>query len=322
MAASNTTSTCLISPDFEHYNITDLPDSVLPVWTVLAYVNGIAAPLTAVSNALIICAVFGDQQLRSKAYTLLLAALAVGDLLVGLVVEPLYCWFFICLLKECGMCIFTLNVVAIGICNVFSMCTLMMVSVERYLAIELPIWHRVHVTPKRVKQTAAAIWLTLPISMITFVILLNKHETLKKLPPLRFTLGNIALILYCTVKVAITAYSKTKTTKPKAATQQAQQEEDHERKLQIQEFKRGLTLGILVLTSVILYFPSIIFNIIHLVNGKDFTPEFKYIAQHIILTLINLQSFVNPFIMALRIKKIRKSLKIKITSCLSMFNGN
>lgn len=264
----------------------------------------------------------GDHQLRSKSYYILLVALAVSDLLVGLVVEPLYCWFFICLLNECGMCIFTLYVFLIGACNSWSLCALMMASVERYLAVQLPFWHRAQVTAKRVKRIAATLFLTLPITMVTTTIFFNELGTLKKLPPLRYMLGNIAVTLYCTIRVAFTAHSKKWAIKPTTATQQPQEDQDEEGKRTLKEFKEAFTLGILVFSSVILYFPSIIVNIINVVKGKDVTPEFKYIAQHIVLTIINLQSLINPFIMSLRITKIRNSLKTKIMSCFRIFNGH
>ena len=91
---SSTAVVCLISSNFDqHDNLTNLPDSVEPTWIFLSVVNGIAAPPTFVVNLLIIWTVLEDENFRSVSYNLLLAALAVTDLLTGLVVDRSHCLF-------------------------------------------------------------------------------------------------------------------------------------------------------------------------------------------------------------------------------------
>ncbi|XP_020913385.1 G-protein coupled receptor 12-like [Exaiptasia diaphana] len=305
---SNSTVTCFIATVISHYNITDLPDSVVTVWTVIAIVNGFAAPLTAIFNALIIWGILGDHQLRSKAYNILLASLAVTDLIVGLVAEPLFCLCLVVLIKGLGTpcLLFAVYVLTIAFCGGMALCTLMMTSVERYLAIQLPFFHHVQVRARRVMFIAIAIWVYLPSSMIGLRILLDNSQTLKKLPPLRFVLGNVLVTIYCTARVHITAYFK----KKQPAAQETQKQQKH----RIKDYKRAFALGVLVLTSTMLYFPFIIVNIVYMFKGKEATQEFELTAIHISITIVHLQSIFNPIIILKRIEKIRKVIKMKILS--------
>ncbi|XP_020900818.1 5-hydroxytryptamine receptor 2C-like [Exaiptasia diaphana] len=316
MSTSNSTSTCFISVDFENYNITDLPDTVVPVWTTLAIINGIASPFTAVLNALMVWTILGDHELRSKTYNTLLVSLAVTDLLVGLVVEPLYCQFLVSLTKEPDppCLLFEVYMLAMVFCAGMTLCTLMIQSVERYLAIQLPIFHYVHVKTKRVMTITVATWICTPTIMLALRMLLNDSRAFKQVPFIKFILGNTLVIIYCTARVHITAYYKRKTISNAAmsTSQQSQQDRTEQQKQQIKEYKRAFTMGILVLTSVIFYFPFITVSIIQAVNGKEVTQDFQYIAKEISATIIHLQSLINPFIISLRIKKIRKGLKKKM----------
>ncbi|KXJ15602.1 hypothetical protein AC249_AIPGENE10342 [Exaiptasia diaphana] len=99
----NDTVSCLISADFADFNVDTLPPVVVPVWTVISVVNGLAFPVTVILNVLIIWIVMADQELRSFNYNLLLAALAGIDLLFGVFVQPLHTWYHICLLNNCQL---------------------------------------------------------------------------------------------------------------------------------------------------------------------------------------------------------------------------
>jgi len=64
----------------------------------------------------------------------------------------------------------------------------------------------------------------------------------------------------------------------------------------------------LVIATFVCYSPLIITAIIETVKGKDVTEDFKFIAQAISVTFINLQSLVNPLIVSLRMSRIRTSV--------------
>jgi len=85
-----------------------------------------------------------------------------------------------------------------------------------------------------------------------------------------------------------------------------------ELKLRLQEHKRTLLMGMLVLAAFICYCPFIITTIIDAVKGRDVTEDFKYIAIPIAVSLANLQSLVNPLTVSLRMSAIRKGVTNKL----------
>jgi len=96
-----TSHDCIVTETFDdNYNITDLPDSVEPVWTFLAVLNSIAAPPTTVLNFLIIWTIVSDKELRKVSHNILQATLAMNDFLVGLIVEPIFSWYLVAFFKR------------------------------------------------------------------------------------------------------------------------------------------------------------------------------------------------------------------------------
>ncbi|KAK3741765.1 hypothetical protein QZH41_002171 [Actinostola sp. cb2023] len=309
--SNSTAYYCSIAPQFHNYNITSLPDSVVPTWIFLSAVNGIAAPLTVIINLLIIWTVLENENLRSVSYNLLLAALAVTDLLIGLVVQPLYVWRLGCLVLEYSVpCqLITSYVFLVLTCSCLTLCTLMMVSVERYLAIEHPHFYRTKVTAKKTMITMLIVWVTMPTVLVTGRSLVDADAI--QIPALVIIASNVLIILFCTIKVQVTAYRQRRAIAQQVAPA-VQQEEQEEQQNRLQEYKRIFTMSMLVLASVLFYSPVIITAIIKAIEGKNVPGDFKYISQPIYATFIYLQSLVNPLIMSLRLSYIRQGVKNKL----------
>ncbi|CAL8362805.1 unnamed protein product [Lota lota] len=132
-------------------------------WLVLVSFIG----LTVGGNALVCLAVLLSRRLHRRA-NCFVVSLAVTDLLLGLLVLPLSA---------------SLELRAGGwplggaLCNVYisldimlctaSILTLLAISVDRYLAISMPLGYRRRVTPRRVSLAIAAIWtLSLAVSFV------------------------------------------------------------------------------------------------------------------------------------------------------------
>ncbi|KAK3730265.1 hypothetical protein QZH41_005248 [Actinostola sp. cb2023] len=182
----------------------------------------------------------------------------------------------------------------------------MIASVERYLAIEHPNFYTTHVTTKKLMITATVIWISMPMALVT-ARLLNKSGRARKLPVLVTVGANAVIILYCTVKVQVTAYRHRRAIAQQAAA--VQQEEQQNR---LQQYTHTFTTGMLVLATVLFYCPLIISAIIEAIKGKDVTDDFKYISQPIYATFVYLQSLVNPLIMSLRLSYLRQGVKNKL----------
>lgn len=448
-AFGNSTA-CVFTPGFDH-NITNVPSSVKSFWTFLAVVHGVTFPPTFVINLLIIWTVLENEIERTKSYNLLFAALAVTDLLVGLVVEPTSVLFFTSLARGSQLfCnLFSIWIAVIVLCGCLTLCTLTALSVNIYLATEHPQFYFSTVTRNRVLVATALTWVTVPVILFVSKLKANELRSFQTIPDIVIVGGSTAVILFCTIKTQMTVYSRRKKCAPVIAApvqpiagqqatvqqipgepvpvqpilsichpdpcqsvsaqpspsqpasfqpiqghpapvqlipghpaplqpipghpdtpqpipdqpapvqpipghlapdqpipgqpdtvqppavespnvqpipdhqaapdQQNQARAFHREKLKeqrIKEYRRGLTISIPILTSVLFYCPLIIYSVIALFKKESITDNFNYIAfREISVTLINLQSLMNPIIAVVRMNFIRKGVKNKLLCC-------
>ena len=124
----------------------------------IVVLNGVLnAPLivTAIlGNTLVLAAILTTPSLRSPS-VMLLCSLAVSDLLVGLVVQPVY---FAYLQTGEDFLYQPLTVMAFSACCV-SLCTITAVSVDRFLALHYHMRYSNLMTAHRAMKTSAILWL-------------------------------------------------------------------------------------------------------------------------------------------------------------------
>ena len=292
-------------------------NSLVPAQIFFSVANSICALPTIVINLLVIWTILEDENLRSASYNISLVALAVTDLLVGLVVEPLSVSFQTCLLRDCSLVceLRSSYILAVLICCSLSITSLMLTSVERYLAIEHPNFYLASVTAKKMIIATVLLWISLPALTASLAISLNNSyvNTTGHIPTSGIILCFcVAIILFCTAKVHITARRQHRAivAQQQAVVQREPRSEQQEN--QVLEFKRSFTLGMLVLVSILFYCPRIVAMIIEGVKKEEFTSEKTFLSLHITLFFIHVQSLVNPLIMSLRLSYIRKGVKKKL----------
>lgn len=300
---------CLLTPEFDEYNITDVADSVEATWTFFAALNGIASPPTIVINFLIIWTIVMDNNLKKVTHNILLVVLAVTDCLEGLIVEPLYFWYLVALIGRRPIpCQFTLYVIpSITMCCL-TLNTLTIISVDMYLAIEHSQFYEKHVTTKKVvigATISSAANLTI---VLVGRVLSNSPEGLNKIPIAIVIAINVFITLYCTIRIQKTANRQRRTIQ--AQVQAVQQESTAENNR-----RRQVTMILVVLATFLLYCPYITVVIIEFSKGKFTTNDFQYISHPIGATFIHLQSLVNPIVISLRLSYIREGIKSKLPCC-------
>ncbi|KXJ14917.1 Trace amine-associated receptor 7h [Exaiptasia diaphana] len=280
---------------------------------------GLAILPTAVLNGLIIWTVFYDENLRSSTFNFLLALLAVTDFLVGLLVEPMFCALLGCFVNGChSPCQFTMYVMMVLVCSGLTMVILLAASVERYLAIEYPNFYLKYVTGKRVIITTIMTSVAVIACVMASIAFLNSNcPSLNRVPVVLATTFSALVILYCSVKVQLTAYRQSRTiAQQKESVQQPNEQQQQEQRLK--DYKKVFMMTVLVGLMVAFYIPFMIVAVIEAVWGKDVTREFKYLSAAVCLTFLQLQSLINPIFMSLRLSYIRQGIKNK----LSFFTGN
>ncbi|XP_020915274.1 histamine H2 receptor [Exaiptasia diaphana] len=314
---SSSPGVCFLSiPQFDPHNM-NRPDSVHPTWTFLVAVNGLAAPPTIVVNIFVILVVVRDENLRSASFNVLLTSLAVTDFLVGLLVEPLYCLFLGCLQNNCLLpdCTFTAYVCSFIFCGGSTIVSFTIASVERYLAIEHLNFYLKNITVKKVMITTVIAWVIHSAYLFITSVLLNESHPDQFKVPAAISVGILCMItLYCSSKVQLTAYRQSRIIARQIATvKETNNEQQQEQEQRLQEYKRVFTMTMLVALSFLFYAPLIVTAVIEATKGKDVTNDFQFIAGPICISFVNLQSLINPIIMALRLSYIRQGIKNKLT---------
>lgn len=286
--------------------------ATLPIWKPGTHLNAdvyavivftttvtlMALPFTLLLNALVIAAVKTTRQLKTKA-DVLLACLAATDFMVGLTVQPLFITMAISILE--GMilndfCILenTSGNMTQFLCIV-SLFHLMLISLERYLAIQHPFFHGNHVTKTRLIIAASLAWLMVLISKLLGFVGKGVKYVVDKID-FAFIIISVPVIVCFHVFVYLVVRRHEK--------QIISQQVSLEAKEKLCKEKKALkTTTIIILAVLLSYFPSMIFMITNLLEKTAFNVRYTIFFLAITITILN--SLMNPLIYAARNRKFR-----------------
>lgn len=260
---------------------------------------------------------FFSRQLHTPT-NLLLLSLAVSDLLVGLLLMPVEiiyieaCWYL-------GDVLCTLYYVVDYIITSASVANMVLISVDRYIAICDPLRYSTKVTTRRAKTSVFLCWLC---SIIYRIVLLNDHlekpgrsnsclgqcvvviNNLAGIVDLIFTFIipiTIIIVLYMRVFVVVLTTARTIKSQITAVTAQ------HLGAVKTTEMKAARTLGVVVVVFLFCfcpyYFPTL--------AGEDTSIDASSAAFDIWLTHFN--SCLNPVIYAFFYPWFRKCIRLILT---------
>ena len=161
---------------------------------IISVVNGLSFPFTALLNAVFILGILFKQNLRGKKSTVLTGYLAVTDLVVGVIVQPIFLASVLCRITgRCNGCaVDSARVYLLRVSCKSPLVHVTLVAWERYMAIKHALQYKLVVTTKRLLAGTIAAWLTSVASIcITFF-----HVTLSKLLTTIGFLISIAVTVY------------------------------------------------------------------------------------------------------------------------------
>ncbi|XP_078344036.1 melanocyte-stimulating hormone receptor-like [Oculina patagonica] len=137
------------------------PDTVVTINCVL---NALLMIITIFENTVVLAAILRTPSLHSPS-TILLCSLAVSDLFVGLVLQPVYIAYY---LTENGSLFQALSIMAALGCGV-SLLIMTAISVDRFLALHYHMRYPNLMTTHRALYTSATLWLIcLLLSLLSF----------------------------------------------------------------------------------------------------------------------------------------------------------
>lgn len=247
--------------------------------------------LSIFGNAVVLAAIFKTPSLRSSSI-LLLCSLAVSDLFVGTLIQPLYIASVLTRNKLLDSLWFTVSFAACGI----SLCTITAISVDRFLALHYHMRYPSLVTKSRTIYSIAIIWLL--ILLLSAIYYLN--------PFVYFFLValGVGIFLLISILAYIGIYRIVKRQKLQINTlQQAVQASTTENLSNFKQLKTSaLNSFVFFIVMVVFYMPMSIAITLYLVTDNWNS------ALGFATTAVFMNSSINPVLYCWRIGTLRKAV--------------
>ena len=263
----------------------------------LITVDLLTFPVTAVLNALVMISVQTKSRLRAHKSNVLLAFLALTDFTVGILVQPAFAAVLIMLLlnEPRGYCVLKVlrHVTVVVIASLFH---LVLLTGERYIAMKHPFSYLTFVTEGRLLFASAMAWF---LSISHSVILLVSKPVYMRCVGISSILS-FAVISFCHV----TVFCETRRHERQLAAQQATPEAREEFERNRKAFKH--TSIILILLILFVLIPGTLPVV--LLNYREFTPEAVYLFFSFTMSLVFLDSLLNPIVYAWRLRQFRVAI--------------
>ena len=265
----------------------------------LAVISLIIFPFTAALNALVIMAVKTKSRMRAIKSNILLASLATTDLMVGVIVQPMFTALMITIVRgETTRKTCTLQ-------NVFQFFTsvlcdtsfihLALISGERYIAIMHTFWYNTGlITEARLLICSALVWLLSLILHIPLIIDRNLFFIINN----TFIVLTLAIIVFCQIIV----YREVRRHEKQISTQQVTEEA----RQKFLKDKKALKLtAVIVSLLFICYIPVFVFRVILKNYRSIMSIQTLYACFFTAVWLVILNSFLNPIVYSVRLRQFR-----------------
>ena len=274
----------------------------------IATLNSILMVPTIFLNALVIFAVATRHRLRTNT-TLLLVCLAGLDLTVGLIVQPTGIAIDVKrILSEGPFCtlekIYQAGFFGVG---VGSMSHLVLISLERYIAIKQPLRYQDIVTKRRLTTGVILAW-AITVVVVIQEIVLGFVDSNANIYSVYVNISTIVVSLIVVICIAAIGYtngyifSETQRQKKRLKTEQPSHEEAKRIK---KDHKAAITLVLLLSALIITYVPGIIFFLMAASSANSVEPRILNILWRWAFSSVLLSSLFNPIIYSWRTKKLR-----------------
>ena len=253
------------------------------------------APLMLISilgNALVLAAIIRTPSIRSTSM-IMLCSLAVSDLLVGFLAQPIY---IAKELTEDRAVYFVWEMIGPSLCRV-SLLTITAITVDRFLALHYHMRYAALVTKTRVKYTLVVIWL---FSFLVSVPIFWNNRIQHLLAAVIMVIGLIiSTFSYIRVYLVVRRHQL-----QMDAQQQAVQSSSVENNLKMVRIKRSaMNTFVFYIALLICYFPFYILSTLHGISVTDWQTEWDFAT-----TLVFSNSSINPFLYCWRLRELRTAV--------------
>ena len=276
--------------------------SILALWLFL---SGLAA---VIGNVVVLWLFYKSESLRTISNRFL-ASLCVADLLVGLVIDPVWIAIrFFTQPKRTHMLKQVVNLLWIHstAAAVFNLCC---VSVDRFIAIRFPFRYQDIITKKRCYAVIIMVWLIslfLPFFRILVVNRMNVEG-------LWFSLSFVFFQLPITV-VTLCYFAIFKAARKQANRIKRENHPDSNEKnvpaRAMQNYKAMKTIGFVLGVFIVSWMPSLVVSVVDYVTASDkcFDHKLAYVVWPWIEAVAFTSSAINPWIYCFRNGEFREVL--------------
>ena len=298
---NNTSVSCGSVPYLSLPTAERLSPELRAVFIFRITVNALSCPLVIFLNILVMVAVKTNRRLRTKS-NVSLTCLATTDLVVGLLVQPLQIIHYSFLLKgETGVICGWVDNITVAIiirCVIGSLNHFVLLSAERYIAIEHPFTYENLVTEVRIIVATGLVW-AVAIAIPTEDFWPPNVQYVGILLAVITQLISVAVVIYLNVSV----YREVRRSEKQIIANQVSLEV----KEKLIKNKKAFYCTIIVLLAIFLcYFPANIMTAIMISFLKDsIALNVKYIMYYLLTFLPMLNSLFNPLIYAVRLRYFR-----------------
>lgn len=310
---NRTDLTCQIDIIRKFYTTPQFRRFFFPLAVLNCVVDGFL-PVTSVGgSALLLVAVIKFPQLREIPGNLLLASLAVSDLLIGLMVQPFLTARHIGLLL--GRCLLSTNYSLKFFASyslyglLFSSClNICLITMDRYICIAYPLRYQGIVTKERVVQAISASWLLSLVFATVQALPFLPGVTILKTSARAFSVIPPVLLVFTTI---LCYFKMTKIAR--RHQRQIRTQMNVGSHLTQQDFQSTKTALLMVGAIFLCYVPAVIVVLV-LYASKD--AAFLEAVKPFLATLAFLNPSINPLVYYARSRKIRRYVW-KVLKCMN-----
>ena len=276
-------------------------------WYFAMGIVNILLAITASCGNIVTLVAFQKQFTLHSPSRVLFRSLAISDVCVGLLSQPLFAASLLLIGygRRWDICLVLRHstyIVSTTLCGV-SLLTVTAISMDRLLVLILKFKYRIVVTGARMKAVVACFWIT---SLVTSIAYLKSR---------RFFFVVTALVIMCSVVISAFSYSTI------FFILRRHQNKISEKQGRVNRFqlKRSLTFRKTVFSALWVHFALVVcylpFSVVEVMATKAGTTLPLFIAGTCLSTLIYFNSTINPFLYCWRIKEVRLAVKKTIHSC-------
>jgi len=293
---------------YQHFSELIKPGDIsTSLYAVLVASNGVSALPAVVVNSLIILTIYKTPALKSVPSMILIANIALSDLVVGLIAQPIFVTWMTLEYNHgdanflCGVCIlFSVFSTLFAGVSLFSMT---ISSIDRYLALRLHLRYPTIVTSRRLLILCGVCWVGVLAGSLSWIPFGYDF----------YNYGAIACLLTCLSATSIcygvifTTVRKHKRQICKQGVVSTDNNTDSETVSYFKEFIKSVVTAVFIYgVFICCYMPHLVVSLVIAVIGFN---RSSLLGLKISSTIIFINSSINPFVFLYRVTDLREAFR-------------